>query len=71
MIHHTTYGYKVSVEILRDTETNSATIKVHAPMYINKEWTFPQTYTSSQFSDSKILCDRHFQTVMLSHYPTD
>lgn len=70
MKYATSYGYKVEVEIIRDAETDSAVIIVYAPMYINKQWTFPQSYTASQFSDGEILTNRHFQTVMLQHYPT-
>ena len=70
MIHNINFGYKVSVEIIRDVETDSAIIKVYAPMYVRKEWIFPQSYTSSQFSDYEILRDRHFQTVMIQHYPS-
>jgi hypothetical protein len=70
MIYKTDFGYKVSVEILRDVETDSAHIKVHAPFYIKKEWVMGLSFTSSQFSDYEILRDRTFQTVMLQHYST-
>ena len=65
----TEYGYKVSVEIVRDIETDTAYVKVIAPMYIVKEWTFTHSYKSSDFSDYEILKDRDFQKVMLNHYP--
>ena len=65
------YGYKVSVEIIRDLETDSAYVKVYAPMYMKKEWTFTFCYTSSHFSDYKILNDYNFITEMIKHYRDD
>lgn len=62
------FGYKVEVEIIRDEETDSAKVKVHSPMYINKEWFLGISFTSSQFTDSKILRDRDFQKIMLQHF---
>jgi hypothetical protein len=70
MIYETNYGYKVSVEILRDVETDTAHIKVYAPMYIKKEWIMSHCYASSMYSDFQILADRTFQSVMLQHYPS-
>lgn len=41
MIYPTKYGLDVSVEILRDTETDTAQVKIYAPMYVNKEHVLP------------------------------
>lgn len=59
------YGFKVSVSIRR--EGNEAHVDVHAPMYLNKEWTMPHCYATS-FTDEEILRDRTFTTVLLNHY---
>lgn len=65
------YGYKVEVEIIRDEETDSATIKVHAPFYVKKEWILSHSYKSSDFTDSQILRDHSFRSVMINHYGTE
>lgn len=62
------FGYKVEVEIIRDEETDSATIKVYAPFYMKKEYVLGISFTSSQFTDSQILRDRDFQKAMLQRY---
>ncbi len=62
------FGYKVEVEIIRDEETDSATVKVYAPLYIKKEWLFTFSYTSSHFTDYQILRDHNFITTMSQHY---
>lgn len=68
MLHKTQFGLDVSVEILRDTETDTAKIKVHAPLYMQKEWFIAHCYKSSQFTDSQILKDCDFVSVMIKHY---
>jgi hypothetical protein len=65
------FGYKVSVEIARNIETNIATVFVHAPMYKNKVWEMSRCYSASQFSDYQIINDRDFITVMCKHFPSD
>lgn len=68
MLHKTQFGLDVSVEILRDTETDTAKIKVHAPLYMQKEWFIQHSYKSSHFTDSQILKDCDFVSVMIKHY---
>ena len=67
-LHRTQYGLLVSVEIIRDTNTDTATVVVHAPMYTNKLWTMSHSYKSSAYSDHDILNDRDFTTVMCNRY---
>lgn len=68
MLHKTIYGLDVSVEIVRDSENDTAHVHVHAPMYINKHWVMSHSYKSSEFSDSQILRDCDFVSVMVKHY---
>lgn len=68
MQHKTSFGLDVSVEIVRNSETDTANVKVFAPMYVKKVWTMPHSYRSSQFSDSQILRDSDFLSVMTKHY---
>jgi hypothetical protein len=65
------FGIKVSVEISRDIETDTATVIVHAPIYKTKRWELSQSYKSSQFSDYKIINDCDFIRVMRKHFPED
>ena len=67
-LHPTPYGLKVSVEIVRDTDTDTARVVVHAPLYVNKQWTMSHSYASSYYSDHDILNDRDFIAVMREHY---
>jgi hypothetical protein len=67
MQYPTKYGLNVSVEIVRDNQ--HAQVKVIAPIYINKEWLMPHSY-SLEFSDHQIMHDSDFIRVMLNHYPT-
>ncbi|MER2511282.1 MAG: hypothetical protein ABTQ25_02480 [Nitrosomonas ureae] len=60
------YGLDVSVTIRR--EGDSAFVDVHAPMYLNKEWTMSHSYSSSEFTDYEILRDRDFVTTLIDHY---
>lgn len=69
MQYQTKYGFKVSIEIIRDNVSDTAKIKVIAPMYINKEWIMPHSYKSSEFTDYEIMRDTDFITTMLKHYP--
>lgn len=62
------YGINVSVEIIRDNISNSAQIKVIAPMYLNKEWVMKHSYKSSEFTDYQILNDADFHSVLTKHY---
>lgn len=62
------YGYNVSVEIIRDILTDTATIKVHAPFYAVKSWILPTSYKSSDFLDLEILRDSSFCEIMRQHY---
>lgn len=59
------YGLIVSVTIRREGET--CFIDVHAPMYINKEWTLPHQYATT-FTDDQILRDHSFVTQMINRY---
>ena len=65
------FGFKVSVEISRDIETDTATVIVHAPMYKTKRWIMSNSYKSTQFSDHEIINDCDFVSTMLKHYPKD
>lgn len=69
MLNPVPYGFDVSVEILRDIKTNTATVNVHAPLYKNKLWKMPNSYKSSEFSDREIIRDSDFVSTMLKHYP--
>lgn len=69
MLHPTNYGYKISVEIVRDSETDTARVNVHAPLYIKKLWTMPHCYKSSEFLDRDILKDSDFHRVLSNSYP--
>lgn len=64
----TPYGLNVSVEIVRDKDTDTARVDVYAPMYTRKLWTMPHCYKASQFTDSQIINDSDFHRVMLKHY---
>jgi hypothetical protein len=68
MKHPVKYGLKVSVEIVRDAEADSAKVIVHAPLYVNREWTMKHSYKSSEFSDQMILNDSDFTRVMFNHF---
>jgi hypothetical protein len=68
MQHKTSFGLDVSVEIVRDSETDTANVKVFAPIYVQKVWTMPHSYRSSQFTDHEILKDTDFVSVMTKHY---
>jgi len=68
MQHKTKFGLNVSVEIIRNNETDTAYVHVHAPMYMDKHWVMNHSYKSSAFSDHKILNDWDFVTVMSKHY---
>ena len=70
MSYKTEYGLNVSVEIIRDEETDNAQIKVLSPMYVKKEWFLGLSFKSSEFTDSEILRDRDFKSVMLKHFGT-
>ena len=63
------FGYKVSVEIVRDIANDIAKVNVHSPLSTNKVWTMPHSYKSSQFSDYQIINDRDFITVMCKRFP--
>ena len=65
------FGSMVSVEIVRDTNTDTATVNVHTPLYKNKLWTMTHSYKASQFSDYKIINDCDFIRVMSKHFPED
>lgn len=69
MLHKTNFGMNVSVEIVRDSETDTAYVHVYAPIYTNKHWVMAHSYRSSQFNDYAILKDNDFSTVMCKHYP--
>lgn len=66
MNHPVPYGLLVTVSIRR--EDDSAFVDVHAPMYLNKEWTMRHSYHSPHFSDSAILSDHNFVTTLINHY---
>ena len=65
------FGCKVSVEIVRDIKTNTATVNVHAPLYKNKLWAMTHSYKASQFSDYEIINDCDFISVMCKHFPSE
>lgn len=65
------FGYKVSVEIVRDIQNDSAKVNVHSPLYKDKVWAMPHSYKASQFSDYQIINDRDFVTVMCKRFPSD
>lgn len=65
----TDFGFDVSVVIVRDTVTDTASVHVHAPMYTNKEWIMPHSYRASHFTDDQIIKDSDFIRVMCNHYP--
>lgn len=67
--YSTGFGYEVSVEIVRDVETDTAYVDVIAPCYKIKQWRMPHCYAASAFSDHQILCDGDFTRVMFQHYP--
>ena len=69
MQHKTNYGLDVSVEIVRDPETDTAYVDVIAPIYVNKKWRMKHSYTASQFTDGEILRDHDFNTVLSKAYP--
>lgn len=66
--HKTQFGTDVSIEILRDTDADTATVFVIAPIYKNKRWPLHHQYVSSQFTDSQILNDRDFIRVMTAAF---
>lgn len=63
------YGLKVSVSILRNADTDTAKVRVHAPMYMRKEWGMTHSYQASAFTDAEILRDRDFVTRMQQAFP--
>jgi len=68
MIYKTDYGYKVSVEVVRDTEEGSAYVRVIAPMYVRKEFLLVTSWSEQDFSDSQILGDTQFHKLMTQHF---
>jgi hypothetical protein len=68
VIYKTDYGYKVSVEVVRDTEEGSAHVRVLAPMYMNKEFLLVTSWSEQDFSDSQILGDTQFNKLMTQHF---
>lgn len=69
MLHKTRYGLDIAVEIVRDSETDTANVHVHAPLYKVKHWVMAHSYKSSAFTDFQIINDSDFSTVMCNHYP--
>ena len=65
MVIKTKFGLDVSVSIERNN--GNAVVTVHAPMYVNKQWTFPIVY-SDAFTDEQITNDNDFYRIMVSHY---
>ena len=68
MIYKTDYGYKVFVEVVRDTEKGLANVRVLAPMYVNKEFLLETSWTAQDFSDSQILGDDQFNKLMTRYF---
>jgi hypothetical protein len=66
--YKTKYGLDVSVEIIRDEETDTAYVDVIAPMYVEKRWRMTHSYRASQFSDAEILNDSDFHTRLSKAY---
>ena len=67
-IYQTDHGFKVSVEIVRDTDRDEAKVIVLADFYKEKRYTMPHSYTASQFTDEQILKDSDFLHVMFQRY---
>lgn len=67
-MYKTKYGLDISVEIIRDNANDVATVKVIAPMYVNKEWIMSHSYKASQFTDYAIMRDSDFNSVLSKHY---
>ena len=67
-IYKVPYGFKVSVQIIRNKELDEAKVKVFAPMYVNKEHILSVIYSSKDFSDRKILKDSDFVKIMFNMY---
>jgi hypothetical protein len=63
------YGFKVSVDIIRDEAEDIAHVDVIAPMYVNKVWRMSHSYKAARFSDADILRDSSFVSVMQSRFP--
>lgn len=59
------YGWRVHLELLRVDDT--VTVRVHAPMYVNKVYDLPVTY-SSAFSDLQILRDHTLLQALHDRY---
>ena len=59
------YGLDVSVTIRREGET--CFIDVHAPLYLNKEWTMRHGYATT-FTDGQILRDQSLTTLLINRY---
>jgi hypothetical protein len=57
------YGFRVSVEIVRDEKSGIKKVLVHCPIYVKKTWEMPQSY-STQYLDKEILNDSHFHWVL-------
>ena len=68
MIYKTDYGYKVFVELVRDTEEGVTKVRVLAPMYVNKEFLLETCWSEQDFSDSQILGDEQFNKLMTQHF---
>jgi len=68
MLYKTKFGLDVSVKIVRDIKEDNATVHVFAPMYLKKHWVMSHSYKSSEFSDSEILRDSDFASVMAKYY---
>lgn len=64
----TPYGLNVAVEIIRDDQTDTAHVHVHAPLYVKNHWVMDHCYRASQFTDFQIINDSDFTRVMLAHY---
>lgn len=65
------YGYKVSVSILRNPDTDTAVVLVHAPMYRRKSWRMTHSYQASAFTDAEILHDWNFVDVLNRHFSSN
>lgn len=70
-IYTVPYGIKVSVEIVRDSESDIARVFVIAPLYMRKRWEFEHCYSAKMFADDQIMIDSDFVRKMRGYFPSD
>lgn len=60
-------AFKLSIEIVRDTEKNTAKVIIHAPLHMNKRKE-PTFCWSCDFTDREILRDHNLVSKMIQWY---